>query len=48
MIGDYGGCVARVFVTGMSGVGKTTVLDELRHRGVFTVATDYDGWELSD
>lgn len=48
MIGDYGGCVARVFVTGMSGVGKTTVLDELRHRGVFTVDTDYDGWELSD
>ena len=48
MIRCYGRCVARVFVTGMSGAGKTTLLDELRHRGVFTVDTDYDGWELSD
>jgi len=40
--------MARVLVTGMSGVGKTTVLDELRRRGHRTVDTDYDGWELAD
>ena len=40
--------MARVLVTGMSGVGKTTVLDELRRRGNRTVDTDYDGWELPD
>ena len=40
--------MARVLVTGMSGAGKTTVLDELRRRGHLTVDTDYDGWELSD
>jgi len=36
----------RVLLTGMSGAGKTTVLDELRRRGQLTVDTDYDGWEL--
>jgi shikimate kinase len=30
----------------MSGVGKTTLLDELRRRGHHTVDTDLDGWEL--
>ena len=35
-------------MTGMSGAGKTTVLDELRGRGFFTVDTDYGGWELPD
>jgi shikimate kinase len=30
----------------MSGVGKTSVLDELRQRGRLTVDTDYDGWVL--
>ncbi|GAB3537647.1 AAA family ATPase [Arthrobacter tecti] len=30
----------------MSGTGKSTVLEELRQRGHFTVDTDYDGWEL--
>ena len=38
----------RVLLTGMSGAGKTTVLDELRGRGHLTVDTDYDGWELPD
>ncbi len=38
--------MARVLVTGMSGTGKTTVLDELRRRGQIAVDTDYDGWEL--
>jgi dephospho-CoA kinase len=40
--------VARVLVTGMSGAGKTTVLDELRRRGHMTVDTDYGGWKLPD
>lgn len=40
--------MARVLVTGMSGAGKTTVLDELQCRGHLTVDTDYDGWELPD
>ena len=38
--------MAQVLVTGMSGAGKTTVLDELRGRGHMTVDTDYDGWQL--
>lgn len=40
--------VARVLVTGMSGTGKTTVLNELRRRGHRTVDTDCDGWTLPD
>jgi len=40
--------MARVLVTGMSGTGKTTVLDELRRRGHITVDTDYDNWQLPD
>ncbi|TDU89200.1 shikimate kinase [Kribbella voronezhensis] len=40
--------MARVLLTGMSGAGKTTVLDELRRRGRLTVDTDYDGWVRPD
>jgi shikimate kinase len=40
--------VARILVTGMSGVGKSTVLAELRRRGRFTVETDYDEWTHAD
>jgi dephospho-CoA kinase len=40
--------MARVLVTGMSGAGKTTVLDELRRRGHLTLDTDYGGWVLDD
>jgi adenylate kinase family enzyme len=36
--------VARVFVTGMSGTGKSTVLAELAKRGYRVVDTGYDGW----
>jgi len=38
----------RVLVTGMSGAGKTTVLDELGRRGHLTIDTDHDGWVLPD
>jgi shikimate kinase len=40
--------MARILVTGMSGTGKTSVLDELGRRGRLTLDTDYDGWVLSD
>ena len=40
--------MARVLLTGMSGAGKSSVLDELRRRGRRGVDTDYDGWVLPD
>ncbi|GAA2549049.1 AAA family ATPase [Winogradskya consettensis] len=40
--------MTRVLVTGMSGAGKTRLLDELARRGVTTVDTDYGGWTLPD
>ncbi|MFD6195343.1 AAA family ATPase [Mycobacteriaceae bacterium NPDC060252] len=40
--------MARVLVTGMSGTGKTTLLEELARGGFLTVDTDYDGWTLAD
>ncbi|MFD7156764.1 AAA family ATPase [Kribbella sp. NPDC059898] len=40
--------MTRILVTGMSGAGKTTVLDELARRGHHTVDTDYDGWTRPD
>ena len=33
----------RVLLTGMSGAGKTTVLDELGRRGLRSLDTDYGG-----
>ncbi|UFA50209.1 shikimate kinase [Deinococcus radiophilus] len=33
-----------IFVTGMSGTGKTTVLERLRQLGFETVDTDEEGW----
>ena len=38
----------RVLITGMSGVGKSTLLAELARRGHRTIDTDYDGWTLPD
>ncbi len=32
----------------MSGVGKSTLLEELARRGYAVVDTDYDGWTLPD
>ncbi|MFC7624982.1 AAA family ATPase [Microlunatus sp. GCM10028923] len=40
--------MARVLVTGMSGAGKTTVLEAVADRGFHTVDTDYGGWVLPD
>ena len=37
--------LARVLVTGMFGTGKSTVLEELRRRGYYTVDTDHGDWE---
>ncbi len=34
----------RVFLTGMSGTGKSAVISELAARGYKAVDTDYDGW----
>ncbi|MGO1516279.1 MAG: AAA family ATPase [Arthrobacter sp.] len=40
-------CVrARILITGMSGAGMSTLLEELAIRGHLTVDTDYDNWEL--
>jgi dephospho-CoA kinase len=35
----------RVLVTGMSGTGKSTALDELRRQGFEVVDTDEPGWD---
>lgn len=40
--------MSRILITGMSGTGKSTLLDELARRGHHTVDTDYDGWEQAD
>lgn len=40
--------MVRVLITGMSGVGKSTLLGQLAQRGHRTIDTDYDGWELAD
>ena len=47
-LGSYSGDVARVLVTGLSGTGKTKVLEELHPRGHRTLDTDYDGWVRAD
>lgn len=40
--------MSRVLVTGMSGVGKSTLLQGLASGGHTVVDTDYDGWVLQD
>ena len=41
--GDYGGAVKRVLLTGISGVGKSTVIGELAARGYRALDADYGG-----
>jgi broad-specificity NMP kinase len=38
----------RVLVTGMSGTGKSTALEELKRRGFQVVDTDEPGWTIWD
>ncbi|WP_313813394.1 AAA family ATPase [Glutamicibacter sp.] len=38
--------MAKVLLTGMSGTGKSTVLNELNTRGHQTLDTDYGAWTL--
>jgi dephospho-CoA kinase len=40
--------MSRVLVTGMSGVGKSTLLLGLARRGHTVLDTDYDGWVLAN
>ncbi|GAB3247962.1 AAA family ATPase [Arthrobacter pigmenti] len=40
--------MARVLITGMSGTGKSTVLEILRQRGHQVVETDEGTWKLPD
>ncbi|HWJ53322.1 MAG TPA: AAA family ATPase [Propionibacteriaceae bacterium] len=40
--------MSRVLVTGMSGVGKSTLLDGLARRGYTVLDTDFDGWVLAN
>lgn len=34
----------RIFITGMSGTGKSSVIEALRSRGFTAIDTDYDDW----
>lgn len=38
--------MSRILITGMSGNGKTSVLEELARRGYRTVETDIDSWSV--
>ena len=40
--------MARVLITGMSGTGKSTLLQALGERGHLVVDTDYNGWTRPD
>ncbi|GAA1595203.1 AAA family ATPase [Kribbella hippodromi] len=40
--------MTRILITGMSGTGKTTLLEELNRRGHNTIDTDYDNWTGPD
>lgn len=38
--------MTRVLITGMSGTGKSSVIEELVRRGVFAIDTDTDEWSV--
>lgn len=40
--------MGRILVTGMSGTGKSSALEELARRGFCTVDTDEPGWTVED
>lgn len=40
--------MGRVLITGMSGVGKSTVIEALSERGIAAVDTDYGSWKTPD
>lgn len=40
--------MVKVLLTGMSGVGKSTILDYLNREGHLTIDLDYDGWIFFD
>ncbi|MEV4736918.1 MULTISPECIES: AAA family ATPase [unclassified Microbacterium] len=40
--------MGRVLITGMSGVGKSTVVEGIAQRGIVAVDTDYGDWKSAD
>ncbi|MFJ4223456.1 AAA family ATPase [Microbacterium sp. NPDC089695] len=40
--------MGRVLITGMSGVGKSTVVEALAARGITSIDTDYGEWKTPD
>lgn len=47
VVAVYGGGMTRILVTGMSGVGKSTLLTTLNERGHLTIDTDYGNWKTA-
>lgn len=43
----YGGGMTRILITGMSGVGKSTLLAALSEHGHLTIDTDYGDWKTA-
>lgn len=45
---EASGTARHTLITGMSGVGKTSVIDELRRRGLRCIDMDEPGWSCMD
>lgn len=43
-ITEYSSSMKRILITGLSGTGKSAVIEVLRSRGYTAIDTDYDGW----